>query len=411
MTCMTQPQAARLRRALTLPVLTLYGLGTIVGAGIYALVGKVASEAGTAAPVSFALAALVAAFTGLSYGELSARLPQSAGEASYVSAAWGQRSLSQLVGYAVVFTGLVSAAAIANGFVGYARLFVDAPASLLVGGQVVALGLIAAAGIELSAGLAVLVTCIELGGLLIVLAVAGDSLAALPARAAELWPSQQAWSGVSAGAFLAFYAFVGFEDMVNMAEEVQDAPRAMPRAIVLSLSVATLLYVLIALVAVLGLPLQTLRNSDAPLAALVSARSTLGPSAIGLISMVAVVNGALVQLIMASRVLYGMGASGAAPGWLAHISHRTQTPLRATALVTATVLLLALAFPIVPLAKATSFIILTVFVLVNASLLKLKRADGPPPPVSYPTWVPFIGLLSCLAVLVSQLARIAHRIP
>ena len=136
-----------LARTLTLPMLTMYGLGTMVGAGIYVLIGEVAGRAGLYAPMSFLVAALIAGFTGLSYAELSSHLPQSAGEAAYVRHAFNRRSLATLAGLAVVATGVVSSATIANGFVGYLAVFMDAPAWLVICVFVVVLGVVAGWGI------------------------------------------------------------------------------------------------------------------------------------------------------------------------------------------------------------------------------------------------------------------------
>lgn len=397
-------ESTSLKRALSLPVLTFYGLGTVVGAGIYVLVGRVAAVAGMAAPLAFVLAAIVAAFTGLSYAELSSRLPKSAGEAAYVAEAFGSSWLSALTGYAVVLTGIVSAAAIANGFVGYARLFLALPHAVLLVGVVLALGAIAAWGIELAAGTAVAITVVELLGLAIVVGIAGDSLANLPEQAGKLWPglSGDGWRAMGSAAVLAFYAFVGFEDMVNVAEEVKDPSRNMPRAISIVLVVVTVLYVLVALVAVLSLPLETLSRSEAPLADIVTQRSARGRTVVGALSMVAVINGALVQIVMASRVLYGMGKGGTAPRLLAAVHPARKTPLAATALSTGAVLCLALGVPIEPLARATSLIMLCVFALVNACALRLRRRPGAGI-ARYPAWVPALGLATCAAMLGAQI--------
>ncbi|MDD9971300.1 MAG: amino acid permease [Myxococcales bacterium] len=390
-----------LRRSLSLPVMTFYGLGTILGAGIYALVGKVAGRAGLHAPLAFAAAALVAGLTAFSYAELAARLPRSAGEAAYVHEAFRRRWVSRAVGLGIVATGLVSAAAIANAFVGYLDLFVDVSAKGAIVGLIVVLGAIAAVGVEVSSGVAVLITCLELSGLLLVLAVAGHHLADLPARASEIaLPSGHAWPGVFSGAFLAFYAFVGFEDMANMAEEVRDPERTMPRSIILAMLLSTLLYLLVATVAVLAVPIDRLSASDAPLATLVTESSGLGPNVIGLISLFAIINGALVQLVMAARVLYGMARSDDAPAFLGRVHARTRTPLPATAVVTAAILVLALFFPLVPLAEMTSLLILGIYALVNLACLRLQPRTDLPRPVRVPRVVPGLGFMACVAALV-----------
>jgi APA family basic amino acid/polyamine antiporter len=398
-------QPTPLRRALSLPLITLYGLGTIIGAGIYVLTGKVAGAAGMHAPLAFALAGVVAGFTALSFAELASRYPKSAGEALYVHEGFGRRWLTLTIGLALVAAGMVSAATLANGFVGYLHLFVPAPRWTIVCVLLLALGLLAAWGIFESALVATITTLIEVGGLLLIVAVASGSFAALPMRLPELLPpvAPAAWEGVLVGAFLAFYAFLGFEDMVTVAEEVRDARRNMPLAILLATGGATALYMLVALVAVLSVPPAELAQSEAPLAVIYE-RATGGPPwFIGVIGMIAAVNGALIQIIMGSRILYGMAREGWLPRALDRVHPRTQTPLATTLLMTAGVLLLALWLPLITLAKATSFILLAVFAVVNFALIRIKRrAPAPEGARSVPLWVPGVALVLTASILAFQ---------
>ncbi len=395
-----------LKRSLSLPLITFYGLGTILGAGIYVLIGKVAGAAGMYAPVSFGLAAVIAGFTAFSYAELSARYPRSAGEAVYVQEAFHTSWLSASVGWAVVATGIISTATMANGFVGYLLLYIELSDWLIISVLVISLGILAAWGISESAWVAAIITVLEVVGLCIVLIIAGDNLAELPARWNELVPplSGDAWRGIFLGSFLAFYAFIGFEDMVNVAEEVKEPTRIMPLAITLALIVAAILYILVAVTAVMSLPPKALAVSDAPLASILEAQGWDARLTIGIIGLIAVINGALIQIIMASRILYGMGRQGIAPRWFSRVNALTQTPVLATAIVTAIVLVLALWLPLVTLAKATSFVILSVFSLVNLALWWLKTFAAPREKVvSYPLWVPVIGFVLCLGLLVLQI--------
>ncbi|MFQ6023910.1 MAG: APC family permease [Acidiferrobacterales bacterium] len=398
-------ERTELKRSLSLPLITFYGLGTIIGAGIYVLIGEVAGRTGMFAPIAFLLAAVIAAFTAFSYAELSARHPRSAGEAVYVEEAFHRPWLSGLIGWAVVLIGIVSTATLANGFIGYLKLFVVMPDWLVISTLVVALGLLAAWGISESVWTATVITLLELFGLLIVLFVAGDSLGALPDRWLELVPPLEAhtWLGIAVGAFLAFYAFIGFEDMVNVAEEVKNPRRNLPLSIILALCISTGLYLLVAMTAVLALPVDLLAQSDAPLATIIEQRGHKSVG-IGLISLIAVVNGALIQIIMASRVMYGMSRQHIAPRVFSLVNPRTRTPVRATAVLTVTVLVLALWLPLVTLAQATSFITLIVFALVNLALWRLKL-QGPPPSgaPSYPLWVPVMGFALCIGLIALQL--------
>ena len=390
-----------LKRSLTLPLVTLYGLGTILGAGIYVLIGEVTARSGLFAPFAFLLASITAGLTAFSYAELSARMPRSAGEAVYVNAAFGQPWLATIIGWAVAIVGLISAATIANGFVGYFSLYFNAPAWIVITALILLLGVIAAWGISESVWLATIITVIELAGLLLVIVVAGDSLGELPVRLPELTPefSFPVWQGIFFGAFLAFYAFVGFEDMVNLAEEVRDPVHVMPKAIVLALLLATLLYFLVALIAVMSLPLEELNASTAPLATIVESRGINAYWTIGLIGMVAVVNGALIQIIMAARVLYGMACDKLAPAIFMNISARTRTPMAATVLVTVVVLGLALWLPLVRLAELTSLLTLGIFVFVNLALLRIKWKTPRSDTIHVPMWVPILGVISCLLMM------------
>lgn len=394
-----------LKRSLSLLQITFYGLGTILGAGIYVLVGKVAGDAGMYAPVSFLVAAILAVLTGLSYAELCARYPKSAGVAFYTHEGFGRQHLSVAAGFLIILTGLVSAATLVNGFVGYLQVFVAPPDWLVITLLVLVLGALAAWGIDESVFAASAITLIEVGGLLLILFVAGGSLADLPARLPELIPPLDgvAWHGILLGSFLAFYAFIGFEDMVNVAEEVKRPERNLPRAILIAVGVSTVLYLLVALVAVLAMPPHELSQSRAPLAVIYERSTGSAPTLISLISLLAVVNGALVQIIMGSRVFYGMSREGWLHRALGRVNLRTRTPLLATALVTALVLVLALWLPLITLAKATSFIILIVFAIINLALARIKlRAPKPKGVRTYPLWVPVAGFITTTALVLFQ---------
>jgi amino acid transporter len=403
------PLPTSLRRTLSLPVITLYGLGTILGAGIYVLIGEVARVAQTFAPFAFAIAALIAGFTAFAYAELAARIPRSAGEAVYVQAAFDRDWLAACTGWAVVAVGIVSAATIAKGFTGYAQLYTQLPASTIVAILVVLLGSLAAWGVRETAWTAVVVTVVEVLGLLLVIAAGGWQIPQADVDWSALLPplTSVPWAGIVAGAFLAFYAFIGFEDMVNMAEEVREPRRNLPFAILLALVISTLLYMLVAVVCVAIVPVDTLANSDAPLAAVVESAGLSAHLSIGPIGMVAVVNGALIQIVMATRVLYGMGGNGLAAKWLATVHPYTRTPLLATFCVTGVVLMLALTFPLVRLAQAASFVTLIIFTAVNLALLRLKwREPYVAGIVSYPRWVPGTGAILCVSLLLLQLSEL-----
>ncbi len=392
---------ATLKRSLKLPAVTLYGVGAILGAGIYVLIGEIAGQAGYLAPLSFLLAAIIAVFSAFSYAELSARFPRSAGEAVYIDEAFGRRWLTQLIGLLVIFTGIVSAATMATGIVGYFHLYLDWSGALITTLFVIIIGGIAIWGIEEAAWVVMIITLVEVGGLLFVVFIAADSfeISTLIRNEQPVPEAGTVITGILLGSFLAFFAFIGFEDMVNIAEEIKQPEKTLPKAILLALAIATLLYMSVIYAALSVLPAEKLATSSAPLADVAVAK---GYSAvwIGLISIIAVVNGAIVQLIMASRVIYGMATNRLLPEVLAKVDSYTATPVRATVLCIAITLLLALLFPLASLAQATSVIVLCVFALVNLALIRINSVLVSSETVHYPQWIPYIGLTLCLSMLV-----------
>jgi len=399
-------QPAQLKRGLSLWLLVFYGLGNILGAGIYVLVGKVAGSAGLFAPIAFFVASLVAAFTALTYAELVARYPLSAGEAVYVQKGLRLPALSVVVGLLIVLMGSVSAATIARGFIGYLDILIELPDAVAITLLVFVLGATAIWGIIESVTIAALVTLIELLGLGLVLAVAGDNLFTIPDRLPELLPPMDPviWQGIMLGAFLAFYAFVGFEDMVNVAEEVRNPVRNVPLAILLALGITTLLYAAVSLAAILTVAPEQLAASNAPLATVYEQATGSKPVVLSIISIFAVVNGALIQIIMSSRILYGMSRQGWLPALFGRVWSKTQTPVAATIAAAAMVLVLALWLPLVTLAKSTSFLVLIVFTLMNLSLLRIKLRDPHPEGIRVvPRWIPAGGIIASLGLLLFQL--------
>ncbi len=397
-----------LRRELTLTGLVLYGLGTTIGAGIYALTGEIAGVAGRHAPLSFMVAALLAAATGLGFAELTGRLPKAAGEAVFVRHAFGLPVASKAVGAAVVAAGLVAGAAITNAFAGYLSEITRIPKALAVFLLVGTLGAFALIGVKLSVAIAGTFTVIEVIGLGIVLwfgAPRIDDLAGLVRDAMVPALEADAIFGVLSGAFLAFFAFLGFEDIDSVAEETIDARRTLPRAILWTLGITAVLYVTVAFVAVGTLSPARLAAADAPLAAL--ARASGGPGdLLAVVGTLAMVNGALVQLVMVPRILYGMANLGDAPALFARINERTATPVVGTLTAMAAVTALALLFDLGPLARVTSALTIGVFASVNAALIRIKRREGRPDSYEVPGWVPAGGLLISLGLFGAELVRL-----
>lgn len=390
-----------LKRRIGLGLLTAYGVGVMVGAGIYVLVGAVVAQAGIWAPLSFIVAGLIAAPTALSYSEFSTRLPEAAGEAAYVGQGLNSQALAVIVGLGVVAAGTVSAGAVLRGGVGYLTAAVDIDPSLailLLGGLLTA---IAVYGALESLAFAAVFTAIELIGLTLVV------WAGLSGAPSTDWQAPQAivWSGVGLAAVLAFFAFIGFEDIVNMAEEVERPERNLPRAILISLAVTSVIYGLVTLAAVRAVPLEGLAGSQSPLALVWSTSRGGSADFLSGIAVFAALNGVLAQIVMASRVLFGLGKRNPALAVFRHASPRFGTPVRATLLIGAAVVLAALYVPFATLAEMTSAILLGVFVLVNLALIVQKRR-APAAPFRVPMAVPVVGLVlagGALAVAIGGL--------
>lgn len=400
----TIPEKPKLKRSLGLTLLVLYGLGTTIGAGIYVLVGAAAGRAGIYAPIAFIAAAIAVAPTAASYAELAGRYPVSAGEAAYVSAGFRSRAMSMLTGWLVIVAGVVASATIAIGCAGYIRSFVDVPTPVLAAGVVVAMGLVAAWGITESVMFAALLTLIEAGGLLFLIFVGFTFESDLLIRIPETVPpagDAAIWIGIANAGLLAVFAFIGFEDMVNIAEETKNPGRTMPLAIFLTLLITAILYTLITVVAVFAVPPARLAASEAPLSLVYQSLTGRSPAFIGAIAIFATLNTILVQQIMASRVVYGMAGQGTMPSVLAGVNSLTRTPVLATIAVVLPTLLLAIGNPLERLAELTSQIIIVIWVLSNCALLFLKFRGEPAPEqaVTVPVWVPVVGLVFSLGML------------
>jgi basic amino acid/polyamine antiporter, APA family len=385
-------------------MLVLYGVGVTIGAGIYVLIGSMAAHAGVHTPLAFILAGVVMGFTAASYAELSTRFPVSAGEAVYVKAAFNSRLLSIAIGTLTVLIGVISSAAVSIGSAGYIREFINLPESPIILVVIVGLGLIATWGILESVLLASLFTLVEVAGLTaIIVAGTRSDISVISALPDLLAPPLETsvWLGISFASLLAFFAFIGFEDLANVVEEVREPQRTMPAAIALTLGISIVLYFWVAAIAVLAVPVEQLSTSQAPLSLVFQKVAGISPSAISAIAIMATLNTVLVQMTMAARVMYGMARNGDFPKILGRVNAITATPIVATVVIVLAVLFFALVLPIERLAEWTSLATLVIFAWVNLSLLVLRRRiKSPPAPVPLiPSWFPAAGLLTCLLML------------
>ena len=402
------PPGPALKRSMGLFLTVLYGLGVTIGAGIYVLIGAAAGRAGVHAPLAFAMAGIVMGLTACSLAELVGRMPVSAGEAAYVRAGFGSDRLAFVVGLLVITAGIVAAAAITNGSVGYIRTLVDVRPAVLATIVLLVMGAIAAVGMLTSAWVAGLMTLIEVGGL-IAIVVAG--LVHRPGLLLEIGsavPSLSdaaAWSGVAAATLLSFFAFIGFEGLVNIAEEVRSPEKTLPRAIFLTLAISTILYMLVIAVALAVVPKAELAASGAPLVLVFERVTRAPPHIVTAIAIIATLNGIIAQIVLSSRVMYGLAVAGGLPKPLTRVNARTQTPLLAPGIATGLAIVLATQFRIDRLANMTSLIILAIFFLVNIALIRIKRRHEPAPPHVFvaPFWTPPVAAASCAMLFLAAM--------
>lgn len=395
-----------LKRDISLFFLVFYGLGNILGAGIYVLIGEISGISGIYAPISFILACIVVLFTALCYAELSSRYPYSAGEALYAKHAFNSKYLSIAIGFFIGLSGILSSATIINGFYGYLSNFLDVSKVFTSIFLVFALCFIAVIGISKSVKFASLLTLIEILGLLLIVYAGGSNIDFKAVEIQTYIPPLELsiWYTISLGAFLAFYAFIGFEDMVNVAEEVKNPTVAMPKAIIYVLIISTILYILVAFISIIAIEPSILSKSQAPLADVYKTLTQKEPIILSFIGMFAVINGALIQIIMVSRLLYGMSINKWIPEVFSSVNKSTNTPIFSTVFASIIILIFALWLPILTLAGLTSFFIFIIFALMNLALIKIKRKepkiDGI---ISYPMWIPIAGFVLNISLLCIQI--------
>ncbi len=404
----TNAEADSLKRVFGLTTLVIYGVGDILGAGIYAVVGKVAGLSGSSVWISFLMAMVVAALTALSYAELGSRLPKCGGVAYFVQKAFRTDWLSILVGWLMFCTCLVSMATISKAFAGYLTNFAPMiPAWAIILALFFGLALVNFRGMRESSGLNIFCTVLEVSGLIIVILVSTLFLTGGGAGAGN-WaanvpvPSGEAisWALIFQGTTLAFYAFIGFEDIVNVSEEVKDPEHNVPRAILFSLGIAGVVYILISWLATHVLSPAELAASNAPLLDVVHRAQPNFPQLVfTLIALFAVLNTALLNFVTASRLLFGMSREGLLPGWLGKLHSRRKTPYRAILVILPIVIFLALSGTLEFLAGTTATLILAMFCLVNLSLIVIKRREPRTRGFQIPAFIPGLALISNIVLI------------
>ncbi|MDE1857265.1 MAG: amino acid permease [Candidatus Micrarchaeota archaeon] len=395
-------KAFGLRRTVGLFQLVAYGVGNIIGAGIYVLVGAASGLAGGEIWLAFLVGAFVALFTGLSYAELGSMYPKAASEYVYVGRAYGNRLFSFLAEWIMLITEIVAAATVSIGFALYFQSVFAVPIIPLAAVLLAVLTFLSIVGIKQSLGVNTILSIVAILGLIVVIGAGIPKLGST-----DYSYSPGGISGVFAAAILVFFAYIGFDNIANLSEETKRPEKTIPRGLLIAVAITTLLYVLVSVSAVSLVPWQKLSASDAPLA--LAASATLGEPAFIVLTIAALfttLNTVLVLLIVGSRIIYGMAREGALPKLLGTVSKRTGTPYVAS-IVT---LLVALAFlslgGIGVVARITSFGSLIVFAMVNLSLLHLrrvaphlKRPFKAPLSIGWLSVTGLIGFVSCLALL------------
>lgn len=364
----------KLKRELGLFETTLYGIGIILGAGIYALIGTGAGIAGNAIWLSFVIAAFVAAFTGLSYAELTSMFPKEAAEYNYTKNAFGKEFLSFIVAWVMIIAGAVSVTAVSLGFGGYFSALFGGSPFIIAAVLIILLSMLNFWGIKESARFNVLATFIEMSGLALIIAIGLWFFGAFGTTTNffEFNPTVGA-GGILAATLVIFFAYIGFEDIANMAEEVKNPRKNLPKALILSIAITTALFIAVSISAVSVIGWQALSTTAAPLTAV--AAKALGPAAAVLMSIIALfatANTALIIMIAISRVLYGVSAGGTFPSFLARVHPSRRTPHIAVALVGIFSLLALFLGGIKEVALLTDLGIFIVYLFVNLSLIYLR---------------------------------------
>lgn len=364
---------SELTRHMGLFQLTMYGVGLILGAGIYVLIGEAAGFAGNSVWISFVLGAIAAMFAGLSYAELTALFPKAAAEYTFVKHAFKNNFIAFIIGWLTAITSMITSATVSLGFGGYFAEFIDLPitisAILLIG----ALSFVNFIGIKHSAWMNTVFAIITAGGLALIIII---GMTYDVPEEIDYFEAPNGFTGIVFAFVLIFFAFIGFEDMANVAEEVKRPKKTLPRAIILSVIITGIVYVLVSLSVVRVVNWEDLGNSIAPLADV--ANTSLGPNGgltLSAIALFATASTVLITLVAGARILYGMAKSGSLPIFLSKIHSKTKTPWIAVI----GILIAALAFTfvgdIVIVASIVVFAVVVTFAMINLAVILLRYVE------------------------------------
>ena len=404
---MQKDAPTQLRRGISGPLLFAFILGDVLGAGIYALMGVLAGRVGGTLWAPLLVALLLALLTAGSYAELVTKYPRAGGAAVFAERAFKNRLVSFLVGFSMLAAGVTSAAGLSIAFAGeYFSTFVDLPVIPVAIAFLAIVAALNARGIRESMTANFVMTTIEVSGLVIVVAVVGVLVAGGGgdvSRATEVPEGTGVASAVLGGAIIAYYSFVGFETSANVIEEVKDPTKVYPRALFAALATAGIVYVLVGLASSIALPADELERSSGPLLAVVESTGVGVPSWLfSIIALIAVANGALLTMIMASRLAYGMAEQRLLPQVLSTVLPRRRTPWVAILATTIVAMLLTLVGDLATLAETVVLLLLFVFLSANISVLVLRRDRIDHAHFRVWTFVPMLGIASCILLLTQQ---------
>ncbi|MFJ7750884.1 APC family permease [Arthrobacter sp. NPDC097144] len=407
-TSKTQPG---LKRAIGVPLLFAFIVGDTLGAGIYTLVGTMAADVGGALWIPLLIALVVAMLTATTYAELITKYPHAGGAARYADRAFGIPYVSFLVGFLMMASGITTAAALANAFAGdYLTALIDVPAAPAAVVFIILLTLINLRGVRESLGANLVASIIEVTGLVIVIVVAGivfTSGNGEPSRLLEFAPDVPPLQGAFAASIVAFFSFLGFESAANMAEEVRNPSKAYPRALFGAIGTAGFVYLLIAIGAVIVLPPAELAESTGPLLDVVAASGVgIPPGVFSIIALIAIANGALLFMVMASRVGYGLSEAELLPRAFSRVLPGRGTPWVSIIVVAALTIVLTLTGNLATLAETTVLLLLLVFLSANVSVLVLKKDKVDHDHFSAPRFMPILAIIASVALLTQQSATI-----
>lgn len=399
---MAEPQ---LKRSIGLIALILYGTGNILGAGIYGLIGKVTETMGNGAWLAFLVSMIAAGFTGLSYASVGSRYPK-AGGAVYTSArAFRSSLLSYAVGVMILMSGMLSMATATRIFSGYlSELFPAIPFTAIICGFIAFMTMLVLRGIKESLWFNALCTSIELGGLLFIIIVGAPYIGDVSFLdfSSPKNPTGQFSIGLAfSGAMLTFYSFIGFEDILNVSEEVKDPNKTVPRGLIVALLCSSAVYVTISFVVVSVVAVHDLSSSNQPMVDVVArAAPWVSPQIFSYIALFAVSNTVLLNFITGSRLMLGMSRQGLLPKFLRVISPKQKSPQNAIIFIGGILLILAIMGDLNTLAKATSIMLLMSFMIVNISLVILQRKEKIEGAFEVHSIVPLAGTLLCGLLLI-----------